>query len=165
MHQIRWYCSSSSSSPDRLELLHQNLPIMRQFLFRVIIIFTFLGVCYCLCLLNIAFFYKLLYKAGVSLGVRALSFFLIKLGCSVGLLAAAILFALKTLAEDPSVENKMLPGDASSGASTSNQGQSAMGGPIPASTSQPATPEVPQDALWNDPDQPRRSEANRPSGG
>lgn len=55
----------------------------------------------------------------------------------------------------------MLPGDASSGASTSNQGQSAMGGQIPASTSQPATPEVPQDALWNDPDQPRRSEANR----
>lgn len=114
-------------------------------------------------IVNSEFFYKLFYKAGVSLGVRALSFFLIKLGCSVGLFAAAILFALKTLVEDPYVENQMLmlPGDASSGASTSNQGQSAMGGQIPASTGQPATPEVPQNALWNDPDQPRRSEANR----
>lgn len=55
--------------------------------------------------------------------------------------------------EDSFLGNKMLPGDASSGASTSNQGQSSMGGQIPASTSQPTEVAHRSDPLLTAPDE------------
>lgn len=110
-------------------------------------------VLYLLCLKfgYIHFFQALFERLSFSLGRRALSFFLRKMGC-YGDLTFAMLYAV-TLTEAPFLGNKMLPGDASSGASTSNQGQSSMGGQIPESTSQPTEVAHRSDPLLTAPDE------------
>lgn len=62
----------------------------RHIFYAFLILFALLGVC----LSSIAFFQALLSKVGVSLGVRALSFVLIKIGFSGGILLA-IRFAVR----------------------------------------------------------------------
>lgn len=128
------------------------------FLFLATLVFFF----YLLCLQfgYIPFFQMLLERLSFSLGRRALSFALCKgLGCSGGLAFAILyLYALTEApflgnTEAPFLGNKMLPGDASSGASTSNQGQSSMGGQIPASTSQPTEVAHRSDPLLTAPDE------------
>lgn len=85
-------------NPTIMNILRPLSPHLRQFLYSFLILFALLNVCYCLCLClsSIYFFQALLSKAGVFLGARALSFFLIKIGCSGGL-ALAIGFAVRAL--------------------------------------------------------------------
>jgi len=129
-------------------------PIWKRISFTLLFMALVFGVLYLLCLKfgYIPFFQMLLERLSFSLGRRALSFALCKgLGCYGGL-TFAILYAV-TLTEAPFLGNKMLPGDASSGASTSNQGQSSMGGQIPASTSQPTEVAHRSDPLLTAPDE------------
>jgi hypothetical protein len=85
-------------NPTIMNILRPLAPHLRQFLYSVLILFALINVCYCLCFFlgYIYFFQALLSKAGVFLGARALSFFLIKIGCSGGL-ALAIGFAVRAL--------------------------------------------------------------------
>lgn len=80
---------------------------------------TIVLVLYLLCLKMgwISLFLSLLSRVGVSLGGRALSFFLIKMGCSGGL-ALAIGFAVRALLT-PFLANMVLPAGVDSGASGS----------------------------------------------
>ena len=85
-----------NKNPTIMNILRPLSHHLRQFFYSCLILFALLNVCYCLCLSSIYFFQALLSKAGVFLGARALSFFLIKIGCSGGL-ALAIGFAVRAL--------------------------------------------------------------------
>lgn len=89
---------------------------IRAFLCSVVILFTFLTFFYFLCLYleDIELFHSLLAKGGVSMAVRALRFYLLKIGCS-GALALAIGFAVKALLATeaaPYLVNMVLPAGA-----------------------------------------------------
>lgn len=80
-------------------LFSPHLTKIRAFIYTILIIVTFLGLCNFIFHFfgQMDFFHALLEKAGVSLGGRALSFALCKrLGCSRGL-TLAIIFAVSIL--------------------------------------------------------------------
>lgn len=72
---------------------------VRTFLYSFLILFTLLAVFYLICMIigSIAFFQAVLWKIRFSLGGRALSFALCKLGCAGGLALAMGGFALRAL--------------------------------------------------------------------
>lgn len=111
---------------------------MRQFLYSVVIILTFLGLSYLfLCLIGLdlilIFFFSSVSKVGFLLGGRVLSFYLLKLGCH-GVLACGIGLAVRSLlaAEaTPFVANMMLPGGVSDASSSSGDWRGYLNWPSP----------------------------------
>lgn len=117
---------------DFLRSLSARNPRIRQFLYSFLILIPILGVFHfcCLRLGSLDLFHNTLWKMAFCLGGRALSFFLIKIGCSGGLVLAIVFVvrALFTTGEVPFLANMMMdPGEDSggngSGASSSNSKQ------------------------------------------
>lgn len=123
-----------------MTLVHTVRPKLRPFLYSLLILLTlfyFLS----LCLGSVDFFHALLSKAGVSMGCRALSVFLMKMGCSGGLaLAIAVILKAIFTAE---AEMMMAPSGSHSGAASS------IGN-------------VPQDDVWRSLEQPASEGTHSP---
>ena len=94
-------------------LLFETRDIISNYLVQISILLFLLDVSYCMCILlgSISIFQEVFWKIGFSLGGRALSLALCKLGCSGGL-SLAIGFAVRALLTDesaPYLANRVLP--------------------------------------------------------
>ena len=95
-------------------MLGMNINTWKQRFLPGLLFVTLLLFCYLVCLKMgwVSLFLSLLSRVGVSLGAKALSFFLVKMGCSGGL-ALAIGFAVRALLATeaaPSFGNAVSPG-------------------------------------------------------
>ena len=122
-----------------MNILRPLSPRMRQFLYSVVIILTFLGLSYLflrlidLDLEILIFFFSSVSKVGFLLGGRVLSFYLLKLGCH-GVLACGIGLAVRSLLAakaTPFVTNMMLPGGVSDASSSSRDWRGYINWPSP----------------------------------
>lgn len=114
----------------------QLSPRMQHFLFSLVIIFILVGLCYLVCRGSGDLCHALLSKTGVSMGCRALSVFLMKMGCSASGLLLCLLISMCSVMTEPAT----MMMEADPGPSSSNQGGQE-------STSQPVAdvPAAPMD--------------------
>lgn len=118
---------------------------MSNYLVRISIVLFLLAVFYSICLRlgSLDLFHSTFSKMAMSLGSRAVTHFLLMIGCSGGL-ALALGFALRALVtaeEMPSLENWMLP-----------EGASGEGGSASTSSKQPNLPDLNLPTTEEDPE-------------